>query len=209
MREGSALHWNQVEFTASYGLFSQIPPCDSMEIAFAGRSNVGKSSLINKLFARKAIARVSSMPGKTTTINFFSLDGIRFADLPGYGYAKVSKTEKTRWAGLIEGYLNSDRDIALLFQLIDMRHPPSQDDIHMVNFLIDSGMPFVVALTKADKLRPKEREARLAALRTELPCAEQIMVVPCSAETGEGIPELRAIIEELAAERAAEQTEEE
>lgn len=209
MREGSALHWNQVEFTASYGLFSQIPPCDSMEIAFAGRSNVGKSSLINKLFARKAIARVSSMPGKTTTINFFSLDGIRFADLPGYGYAKVSKTEKTRWAGLIEGYLNSDRDIALLFQLIDMRHPPSQDDIHMVNFLIDSGMPFVVALTKADKLRPKEREARLAALRTELPCAEQIIVVPCSAETGEGIPELRAIIEELAAERAAEQTEEE
>lgn len=209
MREGSNLHWNQVEFLASYGLFSQIPPCDGMEIAFAGRSNVGKSSLINKLFARKAIARVSSMPGKTTTINFFQLDAVHFADLPGYGYAKVSKTEKERWAGLIEGYLNSDRDIALVFQLVDVRHPPTKDDLLMINFLIDREMPFAVALTKADKLRPKELEARLAALRTELPCADQITIVPCSAETGEGIPELRTIIEELAKQRAEENTDKE
>ena len=198
------MHWNQIEFEASYGLFSQLPPCDMMEIAFSGRSNVGKSSLINKLFARKAIARVSSMPGKTTTINFFRLEDIRFADLPGYGYAKVSKSEKERWAGLIEGYLNSDRDIALLFQLIDMRHPPTKDDLLMIDFLIDSGMPFVVVLTKADKLRPKEREARLNALQTELPCADQIVIVSASAENGEGMEQIRNIIEELRARRCSE-----
>ena len=122
------MNYNKAEFFASYGKFSQIPPCTGIEIAFAGRSNVGKSTLINKLFNRKNLARVSSVPGKTATINFYKLENIFFADLPGYGYAKVSRSEKDRWSDLIEGYLNSDRDFYLIFLLIDMRHAPSADD---------------------------------------------------------------------------------
>lgn len=193
------MNFNKAEFKTSYGTFRQIPPSDKTEIAFAGRSNVGKSSLINKIFNRKALARVSAVPGKTATINFFSLENIHFVDLPGYGYAKVAKSEKQRWAELIEGYLNDDRDLALVFSLIDFRHPPTADDIMMINFLIDSELPFVVVLTKADKLSKKQRAERREALLTELPCAEDITIVEFSAQTGEGVEEIRAIIEELAA----------
>lgn len=170
------------------------------EIAFAGRSNVGKSSMINRLFNRKHLARVSAMPGKTVTINFFRLDNIRFADLPGYGYAKVSKSEKLRWAKLMEGYFTSGRNIGLVFQLVDMRHPPTRDDLTMLDFLIDSETPFVVVLTKQDKLSAKQQQERLAALQEELPCADQITMIPFSAETGVGVEEIRAIVEEIAAE---------
>ena len=192
------MNFSQAQFIASYGKFSQIPASDRTEIAFSGRSNVGKASLINKLFNRKSLARVSATPGKTVTINFYSLENIYIVDLPGYGYAKVAKTEKVRWAGLIEGYLNADRELDLVFQLVDFRHPPTADDLMMINFLIDSEIPFVVVLTKADKLKKTQREERLKALQTELPCADQITVVPFSAETGEGIEEIRAIVEEIA-----------
>ena len=113
------MNFNLASFEASYGLFSQIPPCSCIEIAFAGRSNVGKSTLINKIMNRKSLARVSAVPGKTATINFYNVDPIKIVDLPGYGYAKVAKTEKHRWADLIEGYLNSSRNIKLIFLLID------------------------------------------------------------------------------------------
>lgn len=189
---------NNAQFSASYGKFNQIPPSDRLEIAFSGRSNVGKSSLINKIFNRKSLARVSATPGKTATINFYTLENIHIVDLPGYGYAKVSKAEKLRWAGLIEGYLHADRELGLVFQLVDFRHPPTADDIMMINFLIDSEIPFVVILTKADKLKKTQREARLAALQDELPCADQITVVQFSAETGEGVEEIREIIEDIA-----------
>ena len=192
------MNYNKAEFTASYGLFKQIPPSDRLEFAFSGHSNVGKSSLINKLLNRKALARVSATPGKTSTINFFSVDSIYIVDLPGYGYAKVSKNEKQRWAELIEGYLHDDRELALVFQLIDFRHKPTEDDIMMINFLIDSEIPFVVVLTKADKLKKKERDARREAFRTEIPCFEDITTVEFSAETGEGVDELRAIINDVA-----------
>lgn len=192
--------WNQIEFEASYGLFEQIPPCETIEIAFSGRSNVGKSSLINKIFNRKQIARVSSMPGKTTTINFFKLENVRFADLPGYGYAKVAKTEKQRWSELIGNYLHSDRDIVLVFQLVDIRHAPTKDDLVMLNYLIDSETPFVVVLTKADKLNERQKRERMDAIQADLPCADQITMVVTSAETGEGIERLHEIIDELAAE---------
>ena len=129
------MNYNQAQFITSYGKFSQIPKSDRTEIAFSGRSNVGKSSLINKIFNRKSLARVSSMPGKTVTINFYGLENVYFVDLPGYGYAKVAKTEKARWAGLIEGYLGDDRQLGLVFQLIDYRHAPTADDIMMINFL--------------------------------------------------------------------------
>lgn len=192
------MNYNNAKFITSFGSFKQLPPSDRTEIAFAGRSNVGKSSLINKIFNRKALARVSAVPGKTATINFYGLENVYFVDLPGYGYAKVAKSEKQRWSELIEGYLNDDRELALVFQLVDFRHPPTADDVMMINFLIDSGIPFVVVLTKADKLSKNQREERRAALVTELPCGEDITIVEFSAQTGEGCEDIRAIIEELA-----------
>ncbi len=192
------LNYNKAKYIASYGTYSQIPPCDRIEIAFAGHSNVGKSTLINKLFNRKNLARVSSIPGKTATINFYGLENIYFADLPGYGYAKVGKSEIKRWSGLIDGYLNSDRDIRLVFMLVDMRHSPTKDDIKMIDYLIDTETPFVLVLTKADKLKKTEREKRMEAFKTEIPCFEDIHVVPFSSMTFEGIEELREIVEEIA-----------
>lgn len=202
------MNFNQVEFETSFGRADQLPPSDLPEIVFAGRSNVGKSSMINKIFSRRQLARVSSTPGKTVTINFFRLGEIRFADLPGYGYAKVSKSERQRWARLMETYFNSGRDIALVFQLVDARHAPTKDDLTMINFLIDEEVPFVIVLTKMDKLNKTERSARLDALQTELPYADQITMVPFSAENGEGVEEIHEIIRELA-EQLNEETEEE
>ncbi len=192
------MNYNNAEFSAAYGLFSQIPPCERMEIVFAGRSNVGKSTLINKIFNRKNLARVSSVPGKTATINFYGLENVYFVDLPGYGYAKIAKSEKRRWSELIEGYLSADRDIRLIFQLIDMRHPPSADDIHMINYLIDSQLPFVIILTKADKLKKTARAERMEKFKAEIPCFEDINVIPFSAQTFEGVEEVREIIEYIA-----------
>lgn len=192
------MNYNKAEFFASYGKFSQIPPTERIEIAFSGRSNVGKSTLINKLFNRKNLARVSSVPGKTATINFYGLENVFFVDLPGYGYAKVAKTEKQRWSGLIEGYLNSERDIRLVFQLIDMRHAPTADDLHMINFLIEAELPFVIVLTKADKLKKTERERRMASFAEEIPYFNDIHIVPFSSQTFEGVDELRSIIEDIA-----------
>ncbi len=192
------LNYNKAEFTAAYGKFSQIPAPERIEIAFAGHSNVGKSTLINKLFNRKNLARVSSVPGKTATINFYGLENIYFVDLPGYGYAKVSKSEKDRWSGLIEGYLSSDRDIRLVFMLVDMRHAPTKDDVQMINYLIDTEMPFVLVLTKADKLNKTERAKRLEAFKDEIPCFEDIHTIPFSSQTFEGVEELRQIVEDIA-----------
>ncbi len=194
------MNYNKAEFYASYGTFSQIPECRCMEIAFAGRSNVGKSTLINKIFNRKNLARVSSVPGKTATINFYSLENLYFVDLPGYGYAKVAKSEKRRWSELIEGYLNSDRDIRLVFLLIDMRHTPSEDDIHMINYLVEYELPFVIILTKSDKLKTMQRAARMEAFEKEIPYFNEIHIVPFSSQTFEGVEEVRSIIEELAQE---------
>lgn len=191
------MNYNKADFFTSYGVMSQIPESDKIEIAFSGRSNVGKSSLINKIFNRKSLARVSSMPGKTITINFYTLDDIYIVDLPGYGYAKVAKTEKQRWGKLIEGYLQDDRNLQLIFQLVDFRHPPTNDDIMMINYLIDSELPFVIVLTKADKLKKRQREERRTALLTEMPYSDQITMIEFSAETGEGVEQIREIIEEV------------
>ncbi len=194
------MNYNSAKFLVSYGKFEQIPPPERTEIAFSGRSNVGKSSLINRILNRKSLARVSATPGKTATVNFYELENIYIVDLPGYGYAKVSKSEKQSWNRLIGGYLASDRELALVFQLIDFRHPPTADDISMVNYLIDGGYPFVVVLTKADKLSKNRRAERRKSLLSELPCAEDITIVEFSAQTGEGVEEIRAIIEEIAEE---------
>lgn len=182
------------EYEASFGIKSQIQPSDLPEIVFSGRSNVGKSSLINKLASRRNLARTSSTPGKTGTINFFKLDGFRFVDLPGYGYAKVSHSEKKRWAKLVEGYFEQDRNIALVVQLIDMRHPPTKDDMAMIDFLCDYSFPFVVVTTKSDKLNKTETLKRNEELKKEFEFYEGIQLVPFSSSTGQGADELKRII---------------
>lgn len=194
------MNHQNVIFEKSFGVSAQLPIPELPELAFAGRSNVGKSSMLNRLFNRKQLARVSAVPGKTSTINFFRAEGIHFVDLPGYGYAKVSKSEKKRWSELIEGYFAQDRDLRIVFQLIDMRHPPTQDDLMMINFLIDGGFPFAVILTKADKLNQTQRQSRLESITQELPCGDQIVKIPFSSQTGEGVESVWKIIEEIVAE---------
>ena len=180
------------EFAA--GRFDQLPNSTVPEIVFSGRSNVGKSSLINKLVRRKALARVSATPGKTGTINFYDLKDAKLVDLPGYGYAKVSLAEKQRWANLIEGYLNSQRNIALVVQIIDMRHKPSKDDLHMIDYLITSELPFIVILTKSDKLNKTKRQESLENIENEFSKYENLTLLPFSSITGEGLEELKDII---------------
>ncbi len=194
------MNHQNVIFEKSFGISAQLPTPELPELAFAGRSNVGKSSMLNRLFNRKQLARVSAVPGKTSTINFFRAEGIHFVDLPGYGYAKVSKSEKKRWSELIEGYFAQDRDLRIVFQLIDMRHPPTEDDLTMINFLIDGGFPFAVILTKADKLNKTQRQNRLESITQELPCGDQIVKIPFSSQTGEGAEAVWEIIEEIATE---------
>ena len=129
------MNFNNAQFEKAYGTFSQLEASDLPEICFSGRSNVGKSSLINKVLGRKSIARVSSKPGKTVTINFYRVDSVRLVDLPGYGYAKVPFSEKSRWSDLMEGYFGSGRNIKTVFQLIDMRHPATAFDFSMLEYM--------------------------------------------------------------------------
>lgn len=189
------MNYNKAKFETSFGVSAQLPKSSEPEIAFAGRSNVGKSSLLNKLFNRKSLARVSSVPGKTVTINFYDVDGVKFADLPGYGYAKISKSEKERFGELMEGYFNSGRNIKLVVQLVDMRHKPSVDDEGMIEFLRETGIPFIIVLTKSDKLKKKEYEERLNSLSSELTFAGDLRVIPFSSVNGQGCDEVKKLIE--------------
>ena len=192
--------YETAEFEFAAGKLNQLPPSDVPEIVFSGKSNVGKSSLINKVLNRKSLARVSATPGKTGTINFYNLTGVRLVDLPGYGYAKVSQSEKRRWAELVEGYLQSDRNISMIVQIIDMRHTPTQDDIHMIQFLLDQELPFVIVATKSDKLKVMARQKQLELLTEFLqdgegePIAE---LIPFSSQTGEGVDVLKGYINEI------------
>ncbi len=187
---------NNVKFEASFGTSSQLRKSDMPEIVFAGKSNVGKSSLINKFFNRKNLARVSGVPGKTTTINFFLVDGVRIADLPGYGYAKRSDKEKRRWGELMEAYFASERNIRLVVQLLDMRHEPTEDDRTMLQFLTDAGFPFICVLTKCDKLNKTERRKRREAFESNPLLDAAFAIIEASAQNGEGMQELKEIIEE-------------
>lgn len=189
------MNYNLAKFERAYGIFEQLPESKESEIVFSGRSNVGKSSLLNKLFNRKSLARVSSVPGKTITINFYDVDGVKFVDLPGYGYAKLSKSEKERFAGLMEGYFNSDRNIKLVVQLVDMRHKPSADDYAMISFLQEMQIPFIVACTKADKLKVKEFQKRSAELLSELENVDENVIIPFSSQNGLGADKIKQMIE--------------
>ena len=188
------MNFNKAEFEKAFGLSAQLPIADKPEITFAGRSNVGKSSVLNKLFNRKNLARVSSVPGKTVTVNFYNVDGERFVDLPGYGYAKIPKAEKQRFAELMEGYFQSGRDIRLVVQLIDMRHKPTADDMAMISFLKQFEIPFAVVLTKSDKLKKKEYTSQKELIINELGNPEY-PVIPFSSVTGEGVEEIKCVIE--------------
>lgn len=184
-------------FEAAAGISSQLPASSLPEVAFSGRSNVGKSSLINRVLNRKTLARTSATPGKTATINFYRLDSLRMVDLPGYGYAKVSDSERRRWSELIEGYFDDDRDLRLVLQLWDIRHDPSKDDYQMLEYMLEREIPFIIVLTKADKLNKSERAKRLAAFDIILEDLEGVTVIPFSATNGEGADEIRAIIEQV------------
>ena len=183
-----------VEFVYSAGLSSQITPSELPEVVFSGRSNVGKSSLINKLCGRKSLARVSSKPGKTATINFFDAKSFTLVDLPGYGYAKVSKAEKLRWAELVEGYFQQNRNIALVVQIVDMRHKATADDLGMIDFLYQSEIPFIVVMTKSDKLNKTEYHRQLESISDQLKDYEGIALFPFSALSGEGKDEIEETI---------------
>lgn len=192
--------YETAEFEFAAGKLNQLPPSDVPEIVFSGKSNVGKSSLINKVLNRKSLARVSATPGKTGTINFYNLTGVRLVDLPGYGYAKVSQSEKRRWAELVEGYLQSDRNISMIVQIIDMRHTPTQDDIHMIQFLLDQELPFVIVATKSDKLKVMARQKQLEFLTEFLQDGEGESIaelIPFSSQTGEGVDVLKGYINEI------------
>lgn len=190
------MNFNNVFFEKAFGTASQLEQSDLPEFCFSGRSNVGKSSLINKLVNRKALARVSGKPGKTVTVNFYRADAIRIVDLPGYGYAKVPFAERDRWSDLMEGYFKSGRDIRMVFALIDMRHPPTDHDMAMLDFLYQMEMPYTVVLTKSDKLNRGEYNARMDSIAEELgEYGVGVEIVPFSAEKGEGVEKLKAIIE--------------
>lgn len=191
-----AINFNKAEFVLSAVRAETFIRDGKPQVTFAGRSNVGKSSVINRLLGRKNFARVGATPGKTSQINYFDIDGrLYFTDLPGYGYAKVSNAERERWDDLINSYFEADRAVCLLVQLLDSRHAPSADDVQMLEYLHYHRIPFVAALTKGDKLKKSEMAARKEEF--EKICAPYGCqgVVLTSAENGLGMDELRTLLE--------------
>lgn len=188
-----ALNLQKVSLKISAGTPRQIPSDPRVQVAFSGRSNVGKSSLINALLGRKSLARVSSAPGKTVTINFYDVDGkLYLVDLPGYGFAKRSPEEKKQWSALTDGYFTQNPNIdrlSLVLQLVDSRIGPTADDEMMLDYLSQAELPFVVVATKVDKLNATERKKNLEALRAH-PLVGDAPVIPFSALKGEGKEEL-------------------
>ena len=190
-----AINFRAARFEAAYGTAKQLPESTRPEVVFAGRSNVGKSSLLNKLFGRKSLAKVSSKPGKTATINFYDVDGLHLVDLPGYGYARVSHAERARWDELIGGYFDQERGFNLVVALVDIRHEAQKLDVQMVEFLKEEGLPFIIALTKADKLSRGKRLQQRSAIAKQLGLKASQFVIT-SSEDGTGIDELKSHIAE-------------
>ena len=188
------MNTQKVEFLISAASPKDFPRTRMPEIAFAGKSNVGKSSVINRLLQRKNFARVGEKPGKTIHVNYFTVDGkCYFVDLPGYGFAKVSEKEKARWGKLMEDYFAANRiDLGVL--IVDYRHPPTNNDITMASWFIQSGCPFVVVANKMDKLKKSELEPNLKTIREDLALPESTPIIPFSAEKGNGREELMRMI---------------
>lgn len=190
----ATIRYESARFEMACGTAEQLPEPTMPEVSFAGRSNVGKSSLINRLLGRKALAKVSATPGKTANLNLYLVDGIRLVDLPGYGYAKVSQAERQRWADLIAAYFASERSFNLVVALVDARRDPTDLDLQMARFLSDEGLPFVVALTKADKI-PRSRQLEQARRTARLVGLAEGDVILTSAATGQGVDALRRRVE--------------
>lgn len=189
------LNLHNVEFVRSAVKTGDFPKDTLPQIAFAGKSNVGKSSTINRLLNRKNFARVGNEPGKTVHINFFQIDEkVYFVDLPGYGYAKVSKKERARWGQLMDEYFASEDTLTLGFQIVDIRHKPTADDVTMADWFLQTGMPFVVIANKLDKIKKSQLEGNLQTIRTTLHLPEEVPVIPFSAEKGTGREEVLALI---------------
>ena len=188
------MNFNKVDFLISAASTKDFPKTRLPEIAFAGKSNVGKSSVINRLLNRKNFARVGEKPGKTVHVNYFTVDSkCYFVDLPGYGFAKVSQAEKERWGKLMESYFAANRiDLGVL--IVDYRHAPTNNDITMAKWFIDSGCPFVVVANKMDKLKKSELAPNLVTIREDLELPEDVQIIPFSAEKGNGKDELVRMI---------------
>ena len=188
------MNFNNVEFLISAARPTDFPSNRLPEIAFAGKSNVGKSSVINRLLQRKNFARVGEKPGKTIHVNYFTVDSKCYlVDLPGYGYAKVSQAEKERWGRLMEDYFAANR-IDLGVMIVDSRHAPTNNDITMASWFIQSGCPFVVIANKLDKLKKSEIEPNLQTIREDLELPEDTVIIPFSAEKGTGRDELVKLV---------------
>ncbi len=182
------------------GITSTLPQNENYEVAFAGKSNVGKSSLINGLLNRKALARTSSQPGKTQTINFYNVrynddDRMYFVDLPGYGYAKVSQEIKEKWGRMIERYLKSSEKLILVFLLVDIRHEPSANDRLMYEWILDKGYHPVIIATKLDKIKRSQKDKNIKIIRQGLNASKDTVIIPFSAETKQGRDEILNLIE--------------
>ena len=192
-----SVNFHNSEFAAAYGTSKQIPGGVLPEIAVCGRSNVGKSSLLNKLMYRKNLAKVSSKPGKTATVNFYQIDKkIHLVDLPGYGYAAKAKSEKERWSELIDGYFDQDRPFAMVLSLVDIRHEATKLDIAMMSYLLSRELPFAVVLTKADKLSRNQQNKMEAVIRKQLELPKEVRILKTSSEKNDGIEDLRRFITE-------------
>ncbi|MCI8508118.1 MAG: YihA family ribosome biogenesis GTP-binding protein [Lachnospiraceae bacterium] len=182
------------------GVTSKLPKNKELEIAFAGKSNVGKSSLINGLLNRKALARTSSQPGKTQTINFYRInDAFYFVDLPGYGYAKVSVSEREKWGKMIERYLHTSENLVLVFLLIDIRHEPSANDKMMYDWIVHNGFTPVIIATKSDKIKRSQLQKNLKSIRMKLEMPKEDIIFPYSALSKQGREEILDYIESVLA----------
>ena len=187
-----------VELETVCGVTSVLPENTLFEVAFAGKSNVGKSSLINSLMNRKALARTSAQPGKTQTINFYNInESIYLVDLPGYGYAKVPQSEKEKWGKMIERYLHTSKVLKAVFLLVDIRHDPSANDKMMYDWVVHNGYNPIIIATKMDKLKRSQIQKNLKAIKTGLNLRPGSIVIPFSAETKQGREEIWALIDEL------------
>ena len=187
-----------VELETVCGITSTLPENTRPEFAFAGKSNVGKSSLINALMNRKAYARTSSQPGKTQTINFYNInDTLYYVDLPGYGYAKVTQEVKAKWGKMIENYLHKSPMLKCVFLLIDIRHEPSVNDKTMYDWVVFNGYQPVIIATKLDKIKRSQVQKHLKMVRQGLGIGQDVTVIPFSAETKQGREEIWALIEEM------------
>ena len=178
------------------GITSVLPENEHLEVAFAGKSNVGKSSLINALMNRKSLARTSAQPGKTQTINFYNInDEMYFVDLPGYGYAKVSASEKEKWGKMIERYLHKSKQLKAVFLLIDIRHEPGANDKHMYQWILEQGFEPIIIATKLDKINRSQIQKHIKMLKTGLKVVPGTIVIPFSAQTKQGREEIYELLD--------------